>query len=440
MKNKKQRQPQWAIPFFTIWTAQAFSLIGSRLAQFALVWWLTVSTGSATVLATATLVALLPGVLLGPFAGALVDRWNRRVVMIIADSFVALVSAWIAYLFWAGAIHVWHVYVIMLARAMGGTFHLTAMQSSTSLMVPERHLSRVAGLNQAMQGAMNIVAPPLGAILLGLLQLHGIMAIDVVTAALAISPLFFVYIPQPKRSTMAAAAEAGKQSLWGDVRQGLRYIWNWSGMPALLIMATMLNFLFYPAFSLMPILVTKHFGGEALQLGWMNSAFSAGIVLGGLVLSAWGGFRRRIVTTLTGLVGMGMGILAVGLAPEMAFLLALAGIFITGFMNSITNGPIIALLQAIVAPEMQGRVFTVVQSAAGVMSPLGMAIAGPIADALSVRVWYVTAGVGCLLMGLSAFRVPAIMHLEESGAMRKTEVGECNVAKTLQGQPYRDPS
>jgi DHA3 family macrolide efflux protein-like MFS transporter len=194
---------------------------------------------------------------------------------------------------------------------------------------------------------------------------------------------------------------------------------------ALLIMAVTINFLFFPAFSLMPILVTKHFGGEALQLGWMNSAFSAGIVLGGLVLSAWGGFSRRIVTTLMGLVGMGMGTLAIGLAPEMAFLLALAGIFITGFMNSITNGPIIALLQAIVAPEMQGRVFTVVQSAAGVMSPLGMAIAGPVADALGVRVWYVIAGVVCLLMGLSAFRVPAIMHLEESEPMRKSKVGGC---------------
>jgi DHA3 family macrolide efflux protein-like MFS transporter len=421
MKNKEQHKPKWAIPFFAIWTGQAFSLIGSSLAQFALVWWLTESTGSATVLATATLVALLPGVFLGPFAGALVDRWNRRVVMIIADSFVALVSAWLAYLFWVGAIRIWHVYIIMLARAIGEIFHLPAMQSSTSLMVPEHHLSRVAGLNQAMEAALRIVSPPLGAILLGLLPLHGIMAIDVVTAALAISPLFFVYIPQPERRT--TAAPAGVLSLWRDVHEGLRYIWNWPGIPALLIMATVINFLFYPAFSLMPILVTRHFGGEALQLGWMNSALSAGIVLGGLVLSAWGGFRRRIVTTLMGLVGMGLGTLAIGLAPEMAFLLALAGIFITGFMNSITNGPIIALLQALVAPEIQGRVFTVMQSVARIISPLGMAAAGPVADALGVRVWYVMAGIVCLLMSLSAFRIPVIMHLEESEPMHKPNEG-----------------
>src|SRR5512136_454961 len=112
----------WKIPFFAIWTGQAFSLIGSSLVQFALVWWLTATTGSATVLATGTLVAILPGVVLGPFTGALVDRWNRRTVMIAADGFIALVSIWLAYLFWTGSASVWHVYVAMLARALGEAF------------------------------------------------------------------------------------------------------------------------------------------------------------------------------------------------------------------------------------------------------------------------------------------------------------------------------
>ena len=109
MERTRQHSSRWQIPFFTIWTGQLFSLIGSHLVQFALVWWLTQTTGSATVLATATLVAILPGVVLGPFAGALVDRWNRRKVMIVADGFVALVSAWLAYLFWTGSMSVRHV-------------------------------------------------------------------------------------------------------------------------------------------------------------------------------------------------------------------------------------------------------------------------------------------------------------------------------------------
>jgi DHA3 family macrolide efflux protein-like MFS transporter len=302
------QQSNWKLPFFTIWVGQAFSLIGSGLVQFALVWWLTTTTGSATVLATATLAAILPGVVLGPFAGALVDRWNRRVVMMLADSFIALATLGLAALYAAGAMQIWHVYVIMFLRAIGGSFHWPAMQASTSLMVPEEHLSRVAGLNQTMQGALNIIAPPLGAVLLGLMPLNGIMLIDVVTAMLAVAPLLFVYIPQPKRSE-AAQPSGGLASVWGDVREGFRYVWSWPGMMLLGAMAAVLNFLYNPAFSLTPILVTKHFNGQALQLAWMESAWSVGMVVGGITLSVWGGFRRKMWTSLLGLFLQGIGTL-----------------------------------------------------------------------------------------------------------------------------------
>ena len=152
--------------FFTIWTGQAFSLLGSNLVQFALVWWLTSSTGSATVLATATMVAILPGIVIGPFAGTLVDRWSRRWVMVVADGVIALTTLWAALLAWNGLLQPWHVYVIMFIRATAGGFHWPAMQASTSLMVPERLLSRVAGLNQTLYGLMQIAAPALGALLL----------------------------------------------------------------------------------------------------------------------------------------------------------------------------------------------------------------------------------------------------------------------------------
>ncbi len=412
MNDTPQHQPKWQPRFFSIWTGQQFSLVGSYAAGFALVWWLTETTGSATVLATGTLITLLPGVFLGPFVGALVDRWNRRLVMIVADSFVALASAWLAYLFWAGALRVEHVYVIMLARAIGGAFHWPAMQASTTLMVPEEHLARVAGLNQTMQGALSIVSPLLGAFLLGILSLHSIMAIDVVTAGFAIAPLFFVHIPQPQRR-VGAAAEGSKPSLWADVREGLSYIWHWPGLLATLCMAAVLNFFLWPAFSLVPILVTKHFGGQALQLGWMNSAWGVGLVLGGLVLGVWGGFRRRMVTTMMGLIGLGLGTLLVGLTPATAFWMGVGSLFLVTFMMAICNGPLQAIYQVAVPPEMQARVFTVIQSISQAMAPLGMAVAGPVADALGVPFWYVTGGLVCILMGLGAFFVPAIMHLED---------------------------
>jgi len=418
--SERARQPQahWKRRFFTIWVGQQVSLTGSMLAGFALVWWLTRSTGSATVLAMATLVQMLPGIVLGPFAGALVDRWNRRVVMIVADSIIALFSAWLAYLFWAGSLQIGHVYLIMAVRSLGGAFHWPAMAASTSLMVPDEHLARVAGLNQTMNGILNIISPPLGALLLSLLPLHGIMAIDVGTAALAVLPLLAIQIPQPVRRAVPAAipgqAQTARPSLWADLRQGLRFVWAWKGLRAILIMAMVINLLFNPAFALVPILVTKHFGAGAAQLAWLNSGWGIGVVLGGLLLSTWGGFKRRIMTSMVGLIGMGVGALVIGFTPATAFWLAFGAMAITGAMNPLANGPMNAIFQSIVPPEMQGRVFSLISSACSSMSPLGMAIAGPVADAAGVQVWFILSGIACVSMAVIGWSMSAVRNIEQN--------------------------
>jgi MFS transporter, DHA3 family, macrolide efflux protein len=433
---------RWAAPFFAIWTGQAFSLLGSMLVQFALVWWLTQTTGSATVLATATLVAVLPSVIIGPISGTLVDRWNRRMVMIVADSLIALATLLLIYLYRAGAMQVWYVYAVMAFRAAMAGFHWPAMQASTSLMVPERHLTRIAALNQTLNGAMNIIAPPLGALLIGLFPMQAVLAIDVVTALLAVTPLLFVRIPQPPRRHTANApalapdpAEGGEgSSVWQDLRAGFRYVWAWPGLLAVLILAMAINFVTTPAFSLMPILVTKHFGAGALQLGWLESGWGIGVVVGGLTLSAWGGFRRKVVTSLTGVVGIGIGMLIVGMSPASSLVMAVAGMFLAGFMNPITNGPFFALLQSNVEAGMQGRVLGLVQSAAAAMMPLSLLIAGPVADALGVRVWYLLGGAATVLAGLISFCVPAIMHVEHNGHAKTMGAGDA-LGRKLESDP-----
>ncbi len=253
----------WKSPFFTIWTGQAFSLLGSQIVQFALIWYLTIKTGSATVLATVSMMALLPGVFLSPFIGPLIDRWNRRRIMLIADALIALMTLILALLFAFDLIQVWHIYVIMFLRAIGGNFHRPAMTASTSLMVPKEHLTRIQGVNQMLNGGLNIVAAPLGALLLELLPMKGIVAIDVVTAIIAIVPLFFIQIPQPERKPEEIDA---KPSIFREMGEGFRYVLSWPGLTVILIMATMINFFLSPSISLMPLLIKDHFGGDALQL------------------------------------------------------------------------------------------------------------------------------------------------------------------------------
>jgi DHA3 family macrolide efflux protein-like MFS transporter len=419
----EQPESRTMTPFFVIWTGQAFSLLGSRLVQFALVWWLTETTGSATVLALATMVALLPQVFVSPFAGALVDRWNRRMVMIVADSVIALATVVLAVLYALNAVQVWHIYALMLIRSAGGAFHWAAMQASTTMLVPEKHLSRVAGLNQTLHGVAGIVAPPLGAVLFELLPMQGILAIDVGTAALAIAALFFTHIPQPKRIEQAETVQ-GQTSVVADLREGLRFVWGWPGLRMIVAMATLINLLVNPGFSLLPIMVTDHFGGGALQLAWLQSAWGIGMVSGGLALGVWGGFKRRVATGLFALALQGFGIMAVGLAPASALILALGALFFAGFMNPIVNGSLFAVLQAVVPPDMQGRVFTLALSGSAAMSPLGMAIAGPVADALGVQVWFWIGGIATLVMGAGAFFVPAIMRIEDKVSVPATSADE----------------
>lgn len=398
----------WQRNFTFIWLGQAFSLFGSALVQFALIWWLTETTGSATVLALASLMGLLPNVIIAPFAGVVVDRFNRRLIMILSDSLVALLTLVLAYLFWIGVAEPWHVLAGLFLRATAGAFQFPAMQASTSLMVPAEQLARVQGFNQMLQGVMGIIAPPVGALLLGILPLQGVLAVDVVTALIGIAPLFFIAIPQPQ---MQAAAE--RPSFLAEMRDGLTYLMRWRGLFIIALMAIVLNFLLSPAAALLPILVTKHFGGAEGELATVNSIFSLGILVGGILLGVWGGFKRRIYTSLLGLIVLGLTFGAVGFIPANGFWVAVALLFLGAAANVITNGPLAAVMQVIVRPEMQGRIFSLLGSLATAMAPLGLLIAGSLADAIGVQAWYILGGGLCVVMGVLAFFIPDVRNLED---------------------------
>lgn len=402
----------WMKKFLPIWSAQLFSLLGSGLVQFALIWWITQQTGSAAYLAMATLVAVLPEVLLSPFAGALVDRLNRRYVMIAADALIALFTLSLAVLFALGLVQVWHVFVVMFLRALGSVFHWPAMQASTSLMVPEKHLARVAGINQALRGSLNIVAPPLGALLMSVLKFYQVISVDVITAIIAITPLLFIRIPQPVRAD--AGVVLTPKVLLQDVVEGFKYMKNWKGLLYLAFLAAMLNFLLAPAGTLMPLMVTQHFKAGVWELSALESSMGIGIVIGGLLLGVWGGFKSKIITSLTGVVGLGLGVLVFGLAPANAFWMGIVGMVLLGFMNPIANGPLQAIMQSKVAPEMQGRVMGTTGALCSAMMPLSMVVVAPVAEFLGLRVWYWVGGGLTILIGLVALFIPSIMALDSS--------------------------
>ena len=412
----------WMKKFIPIWSAQVFSLLGSGLVQFALVWYLTQKTGSATILAMATFVAILPQVLVAPFAGALVDRWNRRIVMIVSDGFIAVLTLGLAILFAFNKVEIWHIFVVLFLRECGGVFQWPAMQASTSLMVPEEHLSRVAGVNQALRGGLNIVAPPLGALLMSLIAFYQVISIDIITAIIAITPLLFIRIPQPVRQNNENVITP--KIILKDMAEGFRFMKAWPGILMLTLVAALLNFLLAPTGTFLPLLVTQHFQLGVWQLSLLESAMGIGIVAGGIALGVWGGFKSKIVTSMLGVIGIGIGVLLTGIAPANFFYLAVAGMVVSGFMNPMANGPLMAIMQTKVPPEMQGRVMSLLNSICTAMMPLAMLVSAPIVGKLGLRSWYWGSGVITILVGATAFFIPQIMGLDGN----KTKISQIPVA------------
>ena len=414
-----QDNKPWKKTFFTIWGGQAISILGSQLVQFALIWHLTIKTGSATVLATASLAGMLPNVILGPFIGTLVDRSNRRRIMLSADSIVALATLLLVVLFTLDVVEVWHIYAALFIRSLASTFHGNAMNASTSLMVPVEQLTRIQGFNQLLNGGLNIVAAPLGALLLDVLPMQGILSIDVITALFAILPLAFIHVPQPERN----AADAEKTTVWTDFKSGLRYMISWPGLLIVGLMTVGINFTIIPAFSLLPLMVKDYFGGSAIHLSWVESAMGAGMIFGGVLLGIWGGFSRKVFTSMVGLLGIGTGTLILALAPSSAIFLAVGGALLVGFMLPITNGPLLALIQSTVEPDMQARVFSLLSSVGTGIAPLGLMIAGPVADRVGIQAWFLLGGILCIFMAVVGLFIPAVMNMDKKGKPLSEEAG-----------------
>ncbi len=416
--NNSEQAKGWQARFLIIWVGQAFSLVGSALVRFALIWWLTEQTGSPQVLTTATLVSMLPFIVLAPFSGALVDRWNRRWVMVISDALIALLTAGLAVLYWLDLAQVWHVYVILFLRSFGGVFQSPAMQASTALMVPKEQLSRVAGMNDTLTGVVNIVSPPLGALLVETISMQGTMAIDMVTAVLAIAPLLVMQIPQPEPQERGE----GIQALWQEMKEGYQYVFSWRGLLFLFIVLAAMRFFLAPSFSLLPLMVTDHFGGDAFELAWINSAHGVGFIAGGFILGVWGGFKRKTFTGLMGLAGVGLGSIAFGLIPASGFWLALVVMFLRTMMIPMLRGTVMSIFQSYVPADLQGRVFTLLLSSISIMAPFGLALAGPAAEAFGIPMLFVVTGFACLILAAFWALNPTILYLEDQREEREASL------------------
>ncbi len=396
----------WKPRFFSIWIGQALSLIGSALTQFVLLWWITKTTESASALAIAGVMGLLPQAILGPLGGTLADRLNRRHIMIAADSISAMAMIIMVYLFSSNQIALWHIYSLMFLRSSMQAFQSPAAAASTSLLVPPDWLPRVAGMNQAMQGIMTIAAAPLGALALAFLPFQGALMIDVVTAVLGIVPLLIYTIPQTKR------LETEKTSVWTDFKEGLGYVTQRRGLLMLYGLLGLVVLTVMPTFALTPLLVKQHFGGGVNEVAIMEGLAGIGMIAGGVFISIFPLFKKRIVTLLISFAISCGTVALTALAPSNGLWLATIWWTLSGITFSTGNAPMMAIIQTSVPNQIQGRVLSLMNTVMGLAGPIGLAIAGPLGDAIGVRGVFIVGGTLSAIVCALGFFSSHLMGIE----------------------------
>jgi predicted MFS family arabinose efflux permease len=370
------QKPQYRLrTFLIVWLGQVVSLVGSGLTSFGLGVWVFQQTGSATHFALIGLAVVLPRVLLSPLAGAVVDRWDRRRAMIVGDAGAGLSTLILAALFLANRLDLWPIYLLTGVNAAFGTLQWPAFTATTSLLVPDEQLGRANGLMQFGLAASEILAPALAGMLLGLIGLGGIMLIDVATFVVAVASLSLVRFPQHR--TQGTGPKEG-ESLRQDMALGWRYIVARPGLRYLLLFFAAVNFLWGMVGALISPMILGWASSEVL--GAVVSVAGVGMFAGSLLMSAWGGPRRRIYGVLAFETFSGACFVLMGLRPS--FWPVAVGAFGAHVTIAVVMGCNQAIWQRQVAPEIQGRVFATQQMVARAASPLAYLLAGPLADRL----------------------------------------------------------
>jgi MFS family permease len=335
--------------FTLVWAGQFLSFLGTGMTNFALTIWAWKATGTATALALVALFNMAPNILASPVAGALVDRWNRKLVMMLSDIAAGISTLAILLLFMSGRLEIWHLYVTTAFAGLFHAFQFPAYSAAISTMVSKEHYTRASGMLSLTQNASGIFAPIAASILLNYVSFGGVFLLDLTSLALALSALLLVRIPQPK----ATDGSVKRDSLLKDSIFGFKYIFRRPGLLGLQLILFNINFTFALCFPLLAPMILALTGNDMLNLGAVQSAFGVGGVVGGILLSVWGGPKRRVHGVLIGMtLSSVFGLILLGVGREAIFWMA--GAFVITLFSPIINGSNQAIWQSKVPPTSRG--------------------------------------------------------------------------------------
>ncbi len=392
-----ERTVNWRKSFFTIYIGQAFSLLSSSAVQFSIIWWITIETGSAMALTIASVIGLLPQAVIGLFAGVWIDRFNRKKIMIIADSAIALSSFLLGVLFIIGIESIIFVYIVLFIRALGETFHKPALQAAIPQLVPPSELTKAGGLGQMISSSCSMVGPMLGALLMSVTSLQYALLVDVLGAIFAVITLSFVKIPK------YTVNQRSKLSFMQDMKQGIRAIQSNKALLRLSIPMLISTLIFVPIGTLLPLMVRDYFNGTAWHNGIVQTLFSSGMLIAAMVIGITGGLKKQffMISLSTGLLGICA--LIGGILPSHLFSVFCIVVFVMGTTGMGFNIPFTSYIQRTIPAENLGKVFSLVTSVMSFAAPIGMFIAGPISEIIGVSSWMICAGIVMIFVGILCY-------------------------------------
>ena len=368
-------------------TSQALSLFGSSLVQYAIIWYITLQTQSGIVMTLATLCGFIPQVLISLFAGVWADKYNKKILIILSDGAIALATLLIAILFLFGIDDMWLLFAVLAIRSLGSGIQTPTTTAFIPEIVPCEKLMRINSINTTIQSVMLILSPAASGALLANIDLQYIFFVDVITAIIGIFVFSFVKVNTQKKKTE-------KVDYFAAIKEGLLYTKQHKLVSRLMIYLTFSNIIIAPLAILTPLLVTRTFGAEPFYLTLNEIVFFIGNILGGILLSAWGGFKNKIHTIGAGCLICGLFSILMGLPSP--FILYLLWMGLTGITMPMFNTPFITLFQETVSPDKQGRVFSLISIISGILMPLAMVFFGPLADRMKIE--YILIATGILLI------------------------------------------
>ncbi len=394
----------WKKTFATIWAGQAVSLLTSAIIQSAIIWHITAQTGSATVLSLASLIGYLPLALFSPFIGSLIDRLNRKTIMIVADLVIAAVSVLLAAADWTGLLSIPVIYAALFVRAVGTAFHAPCLQAVTPLIVPSDKLVKCGGYTYTLQSLSLVLSPAIAAAVYPVLPFGTIVLFDAVGAAAGILTVALSRIP-----ALPEGCEKKELRVLQDSVEGLKRLYQEKGLFFLVLIGSLFSLAYIPVSSLYPLMSMSYFGGTTTHAGIVEIAFSGGMLLGGLVLGLWGGTRNKIVTITVATAVMGLTLVGMGLLPPTGYLIFTALTLVTGFAAPFFSTPFMTIIQQKIPPDFLGRVIGVSSSLMALACPIGLSLSGMFAERVGVTNWFLISAVltlACMVLcvGLKSVR------------------------------------